>query len=140
MCRCAPAHTPITATGDPIQITAEAPSSPFQTNHCRDVLQAHEAATLAEQAYAAQEHGKAIEHHKMAADSYKAAMERTEDQAVSTDMSRRVAVVCMGGCLPLVSARTPHKIIVTLQITTHPASAAVTLLSPANPPIPPTRT
>lgn len=46
------------------------------------VVQAHEAATLAEQAYAQQDHAKAIEHHTMAAESYKAAMERTEDAAV----------------------------------------------------------
>ena len=62
------------------------------------MLQAHEAATLAEQAYAAQEHGKAIEHHKMAADSYKAAMERTEDQAVREHWFVWAGgSVCLGG-------------------------------------------
>ena len=44
--------------------------------------QAHENATLAEQAYAAGDHARAVEFHKVAAKAYLAGQERTDDEAV----------------------------------------------------------
>eukprot|EP01043_Picozoa_sp_COSAG02_P092304 COSAG02_NODE_28932_length_579_cov_1.002083_1_plen_113_part_10 len=57
------------------------------------VVVGHEAATLAEQAYAAGEQGKAIEQHQLAAESYKQAMGTTKDEAVSSQLLDRGAFV-----------------------------------------------
>ena len=53
--------------------------------------QAHENATLAEQAYAAGDHARAVEFHKVAAKAYLAGQERTDDEAVRATAPRAPA-------------------------------------------------